>query len=140
MTSAPACANNFTAAAPMPREPPVMTAALPASEIMMPPKRVNSENSKIDEAEILGLLHDRTARAANHLNKFGEQTLRQKIVGHALGMPLDADDPVCAADPLDALNGAIWGAGGDAEVFARLVDGLVVTAVDLACGRTIEPG
>jgi hypothetical protein len=34
-----ACANNLTAAAPMPREPPVMTAALPASEIMMPPKR-----------------------------------------------------------------------------------------------------
>jgi hypothetical protein len=33
----------------MPREPPVMTAALPASEIMMPPERVNRENVKIEK-------------------------------------------------------------------------------------------
>jgi hypothetical protein len=41
----------LTAAAPMPREPPVMTAALPASEIMMPPKspkRLNRESLQIE--------------------------------------------------------------------------------------------
>jgi hypothetical protein len=44
----------LTAAAPMPREPPVMTAALPANEIMMPPKspkKVNRSTLKIEKVE-----------------------------------------------------------------------------------------
>src|SRR6267143_1901948 len=96
MTSAPACANNLTAAAPIPREPPVMSAALPASEIMWPPK-LETENQKSEKSNqpttSLSLLSDGLTGASGSYEIL-EKTLRKRVLRHALGMPLNADDPV----------------------------------------------
>ena len=43
-------------------------------------------------------------------------------------MPLDGHHPVVAVDGLEALDGAVGGAGDDAEVVGHAVDGLVVVA------------
>ncbi len=65
-----------------------------------------------------------------------KQALRERIIRHALWMPLDSDDPVGIAGPFDAFDGAVRGVRCDAEFFSRLVDGLVMAAVDMGRSGT----
>src|SRR5271170_7088202 len=107
MTSAPACANILTAAAPMPREPPVISAALPASEIMMPPKCPEENEQRNSKCGTLGLLYDRIVSAPGRGDEIANEPFRKSVAHHPLGMPLHAHHPVRVARPLDTLNGAV---------------------------------
>src|ERR1700687_4508662 len=136
MTSAPACANSLTAAAPIPREPPVISAALPASEIMIPPRIVTSETQRSKfEKRTARSRSFRTIRRTLNLwrhcsacsgHKFPEQPFRAAIAGHAFGMPLHAGHPVRVAGPLDAFHGPVAGARGNPKALDRLLDRLIM--------------
>ena len=75
---------------------PVMSAALPASEIMRPPK-LETRNQKIEKSNQpttgLSLLSDGLTRASGSYEIL-KKTLRKRVLRHALGMPLNTDDPV----------------------------------------------
>src|SRR6266403_5330346 len=105
MTSAPACAKSLTAAAPMPREPPVMSAALPAREIMKPPK-LETLKSKFENMKRASLSFGRDGlMGARDDQEFFEEPLRKIILGrHPLRMPLEADNPVRVANPLHCFD------------------------------------
>ena len=64
-------------------------------------------------------------------NEIAEEALREGVARHAFGVPLDADDPAGAAGPFDSFDGAVGGMARDCKIFAGLVDGLVVRAIDL---------
>src|SRR5437773_954811 len=71
-------------------------------------------------------------------HEFGEQPLGERITGHALGMPLNAHDPVGVAVPLDTFDSAVGGLRGHPQVLAGPIDSLVVAAVDRASVRPIQ--
>src|SRR5208282_4148812 len=136
--SAPARAKRRTEAAPMPREPPVMSAALPAREIMNPSGRTKIEKRKSNN----GLW----ARSALHCGLAGrdhelaEQCGGECVAFHALGVPLDADDPVRVAMPLDRFNDAVGSVCGDAQATAGRADGLMMRTVDARLEDTGKRG
>src|SRR5258708_32152414 len=119
-------AKSWTAAAPMRREPPVMSAALPAREIMNPPKTRKYTNLRLVSDDLTG---------ACGSDELLEQALRKRIVRHALWMPLDSYNPVGIAGPLDRLINAVGGLCCDAGFFPGLVDRLMMTAVDVSRER-----
>src|SRR6266436_2830891 len=136
MTSAPACAKSLTAAAPMPREPPVMSAALPASEIMIPPE---SFESKIFLAKNSNFQRD---RAAGRGDEVTEQPLGKRIASHALRMPLNPEHPIRIAGPFDPFDDSIRRVRGDAQILSRLLNCLMMRTVDLrlpATSNTRQP-
>src|SRR5437868_394204 len=147
MTSAPASANIFTAAAPIPREPPVIIAALPAGEIMKPPRKCGTtkreDRTRKCLKQSLGFVPYQLAGVAGPLgsgNKFCEQRARKPIARHALGMPLHTDDPARTALPFDGFDGAVGSMRSDCQVFSRHRNGLVMAAVDCAGGAAVKPG
>ena len=72
---------------------------------------------------------------ARRRHKLLKQALRKRIIGHALRMPLNPHNPVGIASPFHGLDRAIRRVRCDAEFFSRLVNGLVVAAVDMRDGR-----
>src|SRR6478609_9408340 len=71
-------------------------------------------------------------------HKGGKQSLGERVANHTLGVPLDADDPVGVAGPLNALNRAVGGICRDTEVLPRPVDRLVMAAVDCALRGLVQ--
>src|SRR5208282_1554286 len=51
-------------------------------------------------------------------------------------MPLHSDNPVGISGPFHGFNRAIGGIGGHLEFFPRLVNGLVMAAIDVSRRRT----
>src|SRR4029077_1869042 len=125
ITSAPACAKSLTAAAPIPREPPVISAALPASEIIQSPTRFKKQNRT---AEASRFLNNRAPRRGHEIAK---QSFRKSIAKHTLCVPLNTDHPVCVARPLHTLNNPVGRVGRNTQILPRLPDGLVVRTVNL---------
>ena len=71
---------------------------------------------KLYSKQNLGFVPDQIAGVAGPLgcgNKFGEQRSSECVFGHALGVPLDADDPTRAASIFDGFDGAIGSMCGD---------------------------
>src|SRR6266849_6565974 len=151
----------------MPREPPVMSAALPAREIIEPPRNRKSKvesrptcprRSSLQSEErflpksrnpqapgsagqALGRsrgLPRNAAGIARCGNEFAEQALGKRIAKHAFGMPLDAHDPIGIAGPFDAFDRAVGRARSDAQILARRRDGLVMRAVDGGLGAPCD--
>jgi hypothetical protein len=54
------------------------------------------------------------ARSSDELLK---QALRERIIRHALRMPLNSYDPIGITGPFHGFDGAIRGVSGDAELF-----------------------
>src|SRR5208282_464731 len=102
MTSAPARANSLTAAAPMPLEPPVISAAFPASEIMSPPCS-DSRNRRAVGPELRFRGGDLAGSPCSG-NQLREQAVGQGVAAHALWMPLNAHDPIGVARPFHAFH------------------------------------
>src|ERR1700676_3211773 len=124
MTSAPASAKSLTAAAPIPREPPVMSAALPASEIMIPPRDLRKQKPVAIDSSFL---HRTTARRGN---KILEQRLGKSVTRHTFRMPLNADHPIGIPGPLHAFDDSIRSFGRHTKVFSGSLNGLVVAAIN----------
>src|SRR5881275_767829 len=137
----------------MPREPPVMSAALPAREIMTPPignQKIEIGRSKLENQELslawsfrreprprnrnwpcLRLVSDgRAARVCGSGYKRAEQSLGKGVSKHTLGMPLHSGNPVGIARPLHTLDRAVGRARSDAQVLAWLLNRLMVRTVD----------
>src|SRR5262245_18969976 len=107
MTLAPAATNILTAAAPMPRDPPVIRATF------------LERSNLIDIASLLLLaLRDRCC-----VHKRPEQCPRQSIVViTSLRMPLDGDDEVSGGGSLERLDHVIFrAASDDAQSIANYV-------------------
>src|SRR5262249_8731623 len=129
-----ACANSFTAAAPIPREPPVIKAAFPAKEIMIPPSEVKAFAGTALRALScppgpsapccleLGL--------ARRADKVGKQFLRKRIVRQSLRMPLNANPPVFRRIEFHGFHNSVRAACRYLQSFSRLRDRLVVAAID----------
>src|SRR6266436_404502 len=118
----------------MPREPPVMSAALPAREIMTPPK-VETRKSKLEN-------RNRPTSAvrdgcAGSLPQCAKQRRCQRIALHSLRMPLYADDPVFVRLVLDRFDYTIGSNRGDAQAAAQIPDGLVMRSIDLHVERVV---
>jgi len=75
--------------------------------------------------------------SAGGSDELPKQALRERIIRHALGMPLNANDPVGITGPFHAFHGAIRGVSRDAKLFARLV-GLMMAAIDERGGRSCQ--
>ena len=69
-----------------------------------------------------------------------KQALRERIIRHALRMPLDSNNPVRISRPFHAFDCAIRSVSRDTKVFARFRDGLMMAAVDFRPGRAIQAG
>src|SRR5712692_10221954 len=118
-----------------------MSAALPASEIMIPP-RTNRQLSISEACPTkrtcqLNFVRERSAIAARRAHKIREQPLRQGVSRHALRVPLNPNDPVRVARPFDALNGSVRSLRRNAKVFPRSVNCLMMATVDLCLGPLI---
>src|SRR5580658_10552279 len=136
MTSAPACANNFTAAAPMPREPPVMSAAFPASEIMIPP-RCDEYEERFKPVGPKLRFHGRdVACSLGGSDQPRKQAIGQPVSPHAFRVPLNPNNPIGIAGPFHALHDAVRSLAGNAQLPSRLRDGLVMGAVHDSFGGT----
>ena len=59
-------------------------------------------------------MRDGAASGADGSHKVRKKALRERILGRALGMPLDADDPIAVALPFETFDNAIRGLGSDA--------------------------
>src|SRR5260370_6523818 len=115
-----------------------MSAALPGREIMNPPKlKLENRNSK-KTASLLLVSDGLTGTRGG--NEFPKQALRERIFQHALRMPLNADDPVGFAGPLDALDDAVGCIRCHRKFLTGQIDCLVMTAIDFRCGRSIQSG
>jgi hypothetical protein len=78
------------------------------------------------------LCHPRLARGGYQIAK---QSLRQRIRGHSLGMPLHAYNPLRIVSPFDGLDHSVGGMGGYPQSAAGLMDRLVVGRIDFRAGR-----
>src|SRR5437588_7931088 len=115
----------------MPREPPVIRAALPAREIMTPPIEPENRNWKIEtgNSSCLRLVrHGLVSRACGR-NELAEQALRKRILVHPFGMPLHTRNPVGIPDPFDPFDRAVRSARGNVQIPPWLLNRLVVRAV-----------
>src|SRR6266853_116372 len=111
----------------MPREPPVMSAALPASEIIKPPKS-KLEIRKPRPSAVRGC-------CSRCLHQRAEKRCSKRVALHSFGVPLHSDDPMFVRLVLDSFDHPIGSNRGDAQAMAQIPDGLVVRSIDL----DIEP-
>src|ERR1700681_3582121 len=104
----------------MPREPPVMSAALPASEIIKPPKletrKSKSENRNAKKPPALAL-HGGGPRG---FDQRAEKRRGEGVAGHPLGMPLHADDPVFMRLVLDGFDHTIGSQRSDSQAVPQI--------------------
>src|SRR5260370_30801524 len=130
-----------------------MSAALPASEIIIPPgsdvRESKNETRKASTEELsapfatrraLALFGHPACRAERGPDQVGEQTFCGSITKHSLRMPLNADHPVRVASPLDAFDGAVVGVRRDPQAVTRRGDSLMMRAVDFASPRARNRG
>src|SRR5487761_377251 len=121
----------------MPRDPPVMSAAFPASEIMVL-LNVMEENlycvrplrmrkPLCDGAKILTANRGDT-RCCHKITK---KRLRECIIAHSLRMPLHPGYPVRIAGPFHRFDHAIRRKSRHAQISSRLANRLMMRAVDL---------
>ena len=82
----------------------------------------------------LRLVSNGVACTCSSRDEVTKKPLGKGVSEHALRMPLDAHDPVGVAGPLDAFDGSVRRMRRNAQIFARLCDGLVVRAVYLRPG------
>ena len=78
------------------------------------------------------------ARFARRTDKISEQFLRQRIVGHTLGMPLHSNHPVQRRLHLNGFDNSVPAARRNFQFFARAVNRLVMTAVDFHFSRASQ--
>jgi len=71
-------------------------------------------------------------------NELLKQALRERIIRHALRMPLNSYDPIGVTSPFHAFDGAIRCVGSDTELFTGLVNSLVMATVDVRGGRPCQ--
>src|SRR5215472_12275083 len=135
----------------MPRDPPVMSAALPASEIMIPPSMIRKSilvlyarrrakpglvafGPQFPLTQSLRLACGYPACVPRGANEVAEQPLRQRLPCHPLRMPLHTRYPVRVSRPLDPLHNPIGRVACDREVAAWLLNRLVVRTVNHRLG------
>jgi hypothetical protein len=106
-----------------------MSAALPASEIIIPPKKYEARNRK-DSSCGSDLFCQLITSLATGSNEICEQAFRRRIAEHPLRMPLNANHPVSVASPLDSFHGTVIGTRGDSQVPTRRGHRLMMRAVN----------
>src|SRR5260370_24118325 len=137
--SAAACAKSLTAAAPMPREPPVMSAALPAREIMNPP-RTETRKPKLETrtTTALRLVSDDLTGARGRDEFFEEPLLKSILRRHQFRMPLDAHNPGRVACPLHCFDDFVRSQPRYTQIFTESANRLMMAAVDMYHWRSGE--
>jgi hypothetical protein len=105
----------------------------------MNPPTLEVKNSKIElgNASLRFVSHGLTD--AGRSNELLKQALGERVIRHALRMPLYSDDPIRIASPFDAFDSAIRGPRRYAELFPGFVDGLMMATVDVGHRGTSKP-
>src|ERR1700674_3724682 len=113
----------------MPREPPVMSAALPASEIIKPPKLETRKSKPADRNSKKPPVLVVQGGCARGLHQRAEKRRGEGVAGHPFGMPLHADDPVFMRLMLDGFDHTIGGQRSDSQAVPQIPAGLVMRGV-----------
>src|ERR1700757_1039591 len=71
-------------------------------------------------------------------HEIGKQPLGEPVANHAFGVPLNTNNPIGVAVPLDASDRAVRRLRGHTWVLPPPIHHLVVAAVDRAGARTVQ--